>query len=402
MKNIFKYASLLMTASLFMAFSCQGTIDPEGQEPGPDQPGNEVKYTLKLTSDRNLIQTNVDEAALTVTLVPEAGYEYADFQVVTEDVIFFDGNNKVIDVPGFKFKASQAGDYVIWASYGTYISEKITIKATDLEIPASPADPKPASTEFKTRVLLTEFTTVGCSACPSMKEILHKLESDPEMADKVVFTECHSGLVNSVADPCYLHDRNFEDYCAITGFPTVKLDLDYLLKDRSAINAAINDLAAAKNGVAPGISVNSKNEQNNVVAKVTIKAAVDGNYRVGAFLLEDGIYAKQTSATANWMNTHNNVIRYIDAAYKTTYYGHPVAEIEAGKTADIMFSWFLDDIWEYGSTKGAINGGIAWPERVDENLHMVVFVSMNDGKGGYYVANVIDCPINGETPFEYR
>ena len=61
MKNLFKYASLLMAAA--MLFSCRGTIDPEGQEPGPDQPGNEVKYTLKLTSDRNLIQTNVDEPA---------------------------------------------------------------------------------------------------------------------------------------------------------------------------------------------------------------------------------------------------------------------------------------------------------------------------------------------------
>ena len=102
------------------------------------------------------------------------------------------------------------------------------------------------------------------------------------------------------------------------------------------------------------------------------------------------------------MNTHDNVIRYVDASYKAKYYGYPVADIKAGNTADIMFSWYLDDIWEYGSNKGAINGGIAWPERNDDKLHMVVYVSMSDGQGGYYVANAIDCPINGETPFEYR
>jgi hypothetical protein len=161
-------------------------------------------------------------------------------------------------------------------------------------------------------------------------------------------------------------------------------------------------MIAAKEGTVPGIAVNAKCENNNVVAKVTVKAAADATYRVGAFLLEDGIYAEQKSATADWMHTHNNVIRYVDAAYKTTYYGHPVADIEAGKTADIMFSWLLEDIWKYGSEKGAINGGIAWPERNNDKLHMVVFVSMSDGNGGYYVANVIDCPINGETPFEYR
>ena len=389
MKNLFKYASLLMAAA--MLFSCEGTVDPDGPTPGPEpEPEN---LELKIASDRNLVQTGVDEATITVTLGEE---------VITKDVTFFDGNNKVIDLPGFKFKASKVGDYVIWASYGTYISEKITIKATDLAIPASPKDPKPASIDFKARVLITEFTTVGCTYCPAVKEIIHGLLEDPEMADKMVVTECHSGLVGGYADPCYLHDRSFEDYCAITGFPTVKLDIDYLVKDRTAIGSAVKDMIAAKEGTVPGIAVNAKCENNNVVAKVTVKAAADATYRVGAFLLEDGIYAEQKSATADWMHTHNNVIRYVDAAYKTTYYGHPVADIEAGKTADIMFSWLLEDIWKYGSEKGAINGGIAWPERNNDKLHMVVFVSMSDGNGGYYVANVIDCPINGETPFEYR
>ena len=395
MKNIFKYASLLMAAA--MLFSCHGTIDPETQDPepgpGPGPDPTPENLELKLTSDRNLIQTNVDAATLTVTLGEE---------VLTGGVTFYDVDFNEMNIPDFKFRTSKAGDYVIVASYGTYISESITIKATDLAIPASPADPQPSNVSFKARVLLTEFTTVGCSACPAMKRILHNLEEDAEMADKIIFTECHSGLVNSVADPCYLHDRAFEDYCAITGFPTVKLDIDYLLKDRNGIRTVIDELVAAKESTVPGIAVNSKLENGNVVAKVTVKAAADASYRVGAFLLEDGIYAKQTNADADWMNTHDNVIRYVDASYKAKYYGYPVADIKAGKTADIMFSWYLDDIWEYGSNKGAINGGIAWPERNDEKLHMVVYVSMSDGQGGYYVANAIDCPINGETPFEYR
>lgn len=399
MKTIFKYASLLMAAA--MLFSCHGTVDPVGPEPGPEPepgPGPEPENVeLKITSDKNLIQTNVDEAVLTVTLGEE---------VVTEDVTFYLGekkNSEVIDIPDFRFKASEVGEYILWASYGTYLSETISIKATDLAIPASPADPKPASTDFKARVLITEFTTVGCTYCPAVKEIVHNLLNDPVMSEKIVVTECHSGLVGGVADPCYLHDRTFEDYCAITGFPTLKLDIDYLVKDRYSLGSIVDEMLAAKdNGTLPGIAVNAKCENDNVVAKVTVKAAADASYRVGAFLVEDGIYAEQKSATADWMHTHNNVIRYVDAAYKAKYYGYPVSDIEAGKTADIMFSWLLEDIWEYGSNKGAINGGIAWPERNNDNLHMVVFVSMSDGEGGYYIANAIDCPINGETPFEYK
>ena len=81
MKNLFKYASLLMAAA--MLFSCEGTVDPDGPTPGPEP--EPEKLELKIASDRNLVQTGVDEATITVTLGEE---------VITKDVTFFDGNNK--------------------------------------------------------------------------------------------------------------------------------------------------------------------------------------------------------------------------------------------------------------------------------------------------------------------
>ena len=114
-----------------MLFSCHGTIDPETQDPepgpGPGPDPTPENLELKLTSDRNLIQTNVDAATLTVTLGDE---------VLTGGVTFYDVDFNEMNIPDFKFKASKAGDYVIVASYGTYISEKITVKAIDIEIPA--------------------------------------------------------------------------------------------------------------------------------------------------------------------------------------------------------------------------------------------------------------------------
>ena len=383
MKRFFQYASLLLAA--VMLISCEGTTG-----------STDAGKTLKLTSDKNLIQTfGGDYATLTVTL---------DGQKIVEDVLFFDENNELIDIADFKFSATEVGEYSIWANYGTYTSETITIRAIDIQIPSTPADPKPASTDFKTRALITEFTTVGCSACPSMKEVLHTIEEDTALADMAICAEAHTGLINSVADPCYLHNRAFEDFCVITGFPTVKLDLasTYNNGNRFDIKEDLQEVVAAKEAFAPGIAVNSVLKDGKVVAKVTVKAKVAASYRVGTYLVEDGIYAKQYSATADYMHTHDNVIRYIDAQYKGSFYGIPVAEIAEGKTGDAVFSWFLDENWETGSNMGEINGGIAWPERKDENLHLIVFVTMSDGQGGYVVANAIDCPINGETKFEYR
>lgn len=389
MTRLIKSASLLVAAVMLAACS--------GQEGGTDTPGPVVGGTLKLTSDKNLIQTfDGDYAVLTVTL---------DGEPVTEGVTFFDGKNKnkVISLPDFKFSTETVGEYEIWANYGTLNSDPVSIKAIDIAIPDTPEDPEPQSTDFVSRILLTEFTTVGCSACPAMKTILHELADDKELGPSVVFTECHSGLVNSVADPCYLYDIAFEEFCMVGSFPTVKFGLDETLISKDAIKSVVREELDDLKEVAPGIAVNSNMQDSKIVAKVTVKARSAASYRVGAFLLEDGIEATQVNASADWMHIHDNVIRYVDASYKSSFYGYPLAELQSGETADIMFSWILDEIWEYGSGKGEINGGIAWPERNDENLHMVIFVSMSDGNGGYFVSNAIDVRnLNGQTKFEYR
>ena len=75
MKSFFKYASLL--AAAVMLISCQGTVDT-GE-------GSTNDKTLKLTTDKNLIQTfDGDYATLMLTL---------DGEVVTDGVTFFDGND---------------------------------------------------------------------------------------------------------------------------------------------------------------------------------------------------------------------------------------------------------------------------------------------------------------------
>lgn len=398
MKGIIRYASLLMAA--VMLFSCNGD----------DNGGSTGNKTLTITSDKNLIQTfGGDYATLTVKLGGE---------VVTEDVMFFDAKNNILDIVDFKFATDKAGKHEIWASYGTYNSEPISIMAISVEIPATPADPQPSSTAFKARTLITEFTTVGCTACPGMKNLLHKVLNDEEhkeFADQLVMMECHSGLVNSVADQCFIA-TGYDEFCGIQGYPTVNIDMfstfsNYKLAP-SDFRAQVNTIFDYKKDLAAGIAVNSSLVDGQVIAKVTVKSAAKGNYRVGAFLVEDGVYGKQLGGEAqDWMDTHDGVVRHIDALYYSgggeRYYGFSIGEIAKGATADYVFVWDLDAIWAEGSDKAQIQGGgKPWAERVDENLHMVVFVTTvgEDEKGNqfYYVNNVIDCPLDGQTPYEYK
>ena len=259
MKNLFKYASLL--AAAVMLFSCHGYYDPNdpanGGSGGPVDDG-----VLRIKSDKNLIQTfGGDYASLTVTL---------GSKVITEGVTFFDGSNNVIDVPDFKFYASEPGDYEIWANYGTYNTEKIGIKAISIEIPETPADPDPSNTSFKVRSLVTEFTTTGCSWCPSMKKVLHGALEDASAADKVVMTACHSSLVGGVKDPSYIR-TGYEDFSGATGLPFVFCDMYYGFGYYSSLtsNDLVNlfdELCSSKEDAAAGIAVNSSLVGNELVA----------------------------------------------------------------------------------------------------------------------------------------
>ncbi len=400
MKNLFKYASLLFAAAMLSA--CGG--DNKGPE-GPN--GGNTDGKLELTSDKNLIQTfGGDYATLSVTL---------DGKAVTEEVIFFDADKQIVDIPDFKFSTTKPGEHQLIASYGTYISEPLTIKAIGVEIPQTPNDPNPGSTDFKARVLVTEFTTTGCTYCPGMKRLIHGAMEDPSMADKLVFTACHSGLINNVKDPAYVR-TGYEDFSQSTGFPYMFCDMYhgfgyYPTWSVNNMNDVLNQLYDNKEAAA-GIAVNSSLVDGQLVAKVTIKAAKSANYRVGAFLLEDGIYGKQSNAGADeeWMHTHDGVIRYLDSqSYiggKETYYGHSIGKVEAGSTADYVFVWDIDQIWKDGAKNGEIYGGYKWDAFVMEKLHLAVFTTTAgkdlNGREVYVVNNAVDCPVNGQTPFEYK
>ena len=396
MNKIMKFASLL--AAAVMLVSCSGN--------GTDGPSGSVSGVLEIKPDKTLIQSDgEDYATLTVTL---------DGVAVTSDVVFYEGTTPV-NVEDFKYFTTEAGDHDIWASYQTYVSDPVKIRAISVPIPQTPADPKPSSTDFKSRVLAIQFTGTGCGYCSQFMDKLKDAFEDETFAQEYVKVEVHNyQYTPSYPDAAYLAWDWATGMLKVTDLvsgkggqgptnPSIILDYIYGYYLYPATSSEhfksnlvmVNDLKRAE---ACGIAVNAQLVDGQVVAKVTVKAAKSGNYRVGAMLLEDGIYGKQINGD-EWMNMHDACVRHIDAKAKVgnseAYYGHSLGKIEAGKTADYLFIWNLADIQKKNDPN------YYWNNFVEENLRMAVFVTTvkNDA---YYVNNAVNVNFNEELPFEYK
>ena len=394
MNKIMKFASLL--AAAVMLISCGG--DNNG--------GGSLSGELKIEVDKTLIQSDgEDYATLTLTL---------DGVAVTSDVMFYEGND-LVNVEDFKYFSTVAGDHEIWASYQTYVSDPVTIRAISVPIPETPADPKPAGTDFKSRVMAIQFTGTACGYCSQFMTRLKDAFESETYADECVHVAVHNyQYMSSYPDYAYLSWDWATGMLKVTDIisgkggqgptnPSIILDYiyGYYLYESSSsehYRSQVVMLNDQKKDDACGIAVNARLVDGQVVARVTVKAAKSGNYRVGAMLLEDGISGKQING-AEWMNTHDACVRHIDAKAKVgnseAYYGHSLGKIEAGKAADYLFIWNLADI----QMKNDPN--YYWNNFVEENLRMAVFVTSvkNDA---YYINNAVNVTFNEELPYEYR
>jgi len=380
MKNVFRFASLLAAAVMLFA-SCGETQD-DGNGPVPSG-------ELTLEVDNQIIQAGVDQARFTVKLGET---------VITEDVVFFDGANKVIDLGSdFVFSTDTPGDYSFWVNYKTYNSNTVKVTAVSTAVPETPEDPQPSNTSFVRRVLLTKVTGAGCSACPNVTQALHffyygNKDADPvmephELAPYTVKAEAHT--FEAGYDPAQL-----TGFFTVSSWPTVIVDWAQLFVPSTgvitlkAIEGMVEERYEAEEAKA-GISVNSICENGAVTLKVSVKAAVTAQYRVGAWLLEDNIKGQQAGVPAGnenaWYHEFDDCIRIADSKVSASNFtGHQLGLIEAGKTAEKMFTWTLKSNW------------------VQENLELCIFVSTPDAAGrNYYVNNVIKAPVNGITAFEY-
>ena len=307
----------------------------------------------------------------------------------------------------FTFSSTEKKIFCFTAHYGTMKSNQIRISVTQTppEAPAAPVDPNPGKTNFKRRVLLTQFTGTGCPNCPYMINALHTLKKT-SLAESVVFTAAH--LYNE-GDPAYLYKAPaLSDALGVYSYPWIIADMKRTssytgeLKNCEPFYAYVQKLvqhSIERVEVKGGIAVNCeyRPEEGFVMATALVKAKQSAEFRIGAWLVEDGIYGKQQTkgiaAEAGVdFDTHNNCIRVANSRRASNdYTGFQLEKINTGETATKAFALPLLPHGEEG-------GENYWNH---DNLRLIVFIATKEN-GSWYVNNVIEAPINGVTDFVYN
>lgn len=359
----------MMIAAVAMAVSC-GNPDDNGPVSG--------NGTLTIEADKlEVVADGEDFAEITVKY---------DGVAVTEDVDFYDASSNVpVKVRSNHFTTKTVGQHSIYAIYNNVKSNVLKFTAVEYMAPPVPDDPDLQNTAFRKRVLLTQFTSTGCTFCPRMTKILRELAKDAEYKERFVLAASHAdmnGYANGDDPASFSGVGGFMNAFGISGFPTLIADFDDMMPsyDYSDLKALVDKCYADGSSLA-GVAANSEVQDNVLVLRAAVKVSESGKYRIGAWLLEDGICGKQTSAPDESYNTHDNCIRILDA--ESHYMGYDLGTIAAGKSAEHVFTMKLDKEWNV------------------ENCKLLLYVTSAAGTA-QMVNNAVIVPIGTPVTYEYR
>lgn len=376
MKTIHNFSLLsLLVSLLVLPVSCSLT----GEDPVDG--GETLEGDMTIEVDEPLIRADGNSYA-TIT-VKVGGVE------VKEGVTFYDATtNKPVEIPNMQFSTDTPGKYSFWAAYRTKHSGTVSITAISAAIPVLPADPSPSSSDFTRKVLIQQYTGTGCGYCPFMINLLRSFVASPVNKDKYVLAAIHT---YNQSDPAYI-SAPIDGAMGVGSYPTVCLDLDKTTRwtkyndfngFQSLFNTEYNSAKAKA-----GIAVSSVLDGNQLVVKLGVKAAEDGDYGLALWVLEDGITAKQTNngaSSSEGYDTHNNCVRLIVGQNSSKDFTGERVSLKAGESVERYFLLDLDDNW------------------VSENLHVLGIVNtLNPSGDAYTTNNVVDCPANGSVAYSYN
>ena len=341
-------------------------------EPTPDGPGVKPTGDAVLVANNNSVEVDTP-IEFTVTA--------ADGTDLTAEAVIYDKSHDyaVVENP---FTPTLDGDYEFYAVVGNIITNTIKVSVVPT-IPALPEDSDPANTVFNHRILLVDHTGNTCGYCPQMMKALETVSKTGDYHTKYYEAMAHT---YSNGDPAFSGAASVvSNHHGVSSYPT--LTYNFYHTTQSSYNDAhimgqIDALWKAE-GADAGIAAAATLASKSVIVNTEVKAAVANDYRITAWLLEDGIYAKQTNATEEWMNTHNNAIRQRVSS-------DDISGVDLGTL----------DVGETKSTALTLNiVGNKWNR---DNLKVMVIVSAKNAKGQFEVANVAICPMNDVVTYDYK
>ena len=341
------------------------------------EPNGQKGLTASLST--TVVQTGEDRAIFIVRYdgeVLNGGYDIYDLATNTKvslpTMSVTSASGTVYELP--YYSTSEAGNSSFWIAYKTHNTSQtpLSVTAVDFEIPTRPVDPQPDNLQFKHRSMIMQFTGLGCGYCPYMIAALRDVLADEDYGSKAVLAAAHTYS----GDPYAPTDR-LDYYFNVNDYPTVIFDMMTKIQNygysmnvsniKKCIDTSLSTAAQA------GISARMAKDDNTLIVRMTVKAATSNSFRVGVWVLENGLTGTQANyGMEGEFNTHDNVVRVADSkeAYSNSYAGHDIGYLNAGDTSDYVFVIPLDAEW------------------VHDNCHLLLFVSALDGSS-YTVTNAV-------------
>ncbi|MFI3285052.1 MAG: Omp28-related outer membrane protein [Rikenellaceae bacterium] len=226
---------------------------------------------------------------------------------------------------------SQTGEHIFYVVYNGIASDDLLIYGVT-NIISKVVDTNPTQYDsFYRRVLAIQGTSTECTWCPHMiKAIEECIDEEKVVEEALIHTAAHGTLYSSDPDPmmCEASMKVIETmgidqigYPALnfnmspsTGF-TLSVPLSPADSDgkvdviKAQITSITESLYNAKANCA--LSGSSIMYDNIVAVRSDVKIATEGEYFIGAWIIEDGIKSDQYNSTAFPsfdFSTHNNAI----------------------------------------------------------------------------------------------
>lgn len=376
--KITKFLALMCAAATFAFVGCEPS---NGEEDQPNEPSTPTTGTITLTADKTTVALG-DVVKLTVT---QEGVD------VTAQSTIYD-NDTMNKVANGEFLAAATGHYSFFATKGGESSNYVYVTVMASSVPELPEDSDAANTKFNHRLLLVDHTGINCGYCPMMIDNLLAFEDQyPNWASHLNEVTCHAGS-SAGGDPANSPAANtVNQFYKPDGYPNLSINFysatvgnhqqGYFLQ---LMDQTFNSLVKV-NGADAGIAIATSGDSENVYATVSVKAAVEQEYKVTAWLLESKIYGNQAGASADYHKLYNHALRNVGGTYsKNDLSGDSVGVIKVGETAETAFELPVT------SSKWKV-----------ENMDVLVIVSAKDKTKRWEVVNTAICPVNSSVNYEY-
>ena len=364
--------------------------DDNGDNGNEGNEGNEEGDTGDDTQPTSgLLTLSVDKTAVALGDVVTFTVTQAGVDVTAESIIYDKNMEKV---EGGKFEANVAGSYSFFATKGGESSNYVNVSVV-ASIPELPEDTDAANTKFNHRILLVDHTGVNCGYCPMMIDNLRAFETKyPNWVEHVSEVTCHAGSMAG-GDPGGSAAANIvNSFFRPNGYPNLSLNFydgeignyqeSYFCQ---LMNQEFTKLVKL-DGADAGIAIATTGDPTVAFASVAVKAAVEQEYKITAWLLESKIYSKnQAGATKDYHFIYDHALRNIAGDYTSSdLSGMSLGVIKAGQTVDTAFELpITSKAWNY------------------ENMEVLVIVSAKNETKKWEVVNTAVCPINSNIGFEY-